>query len=69
MIFGAGAGSLAEEFVALGAPDFELRGDVLEEWVAILRSCWTEDEPQFEGRHYRFDPVHFNPARPAGSRS
>jgi probable F420-dependent oxidoreductase len=64
VIFGAGAGWFAEEFVALGAPDFELRGEVLEEWVAILRRCWTEDEPRFEGRHYRFDPVHFQP-RPA----
>ena len=64
VIFGAGAGWLAEEFVALGAPDFQLRGEVLEEWVAILRSCWTDDQPRFEGRHYRFDPVHFQP-RPA----
>jgi probable F420-dependent oxidoreductase len=64
LILGAGAGWLAEEFVALGAPDFALRSDVLEEWVAILRSCWTDDEPRFEGRHYRFDPIHFDP-RPA----
>ena len=61
VIFGAGAGWLAEEFVALDAPDFARRGEVLEEWIAIMRACWTEDEPHFEGRHYRFDPVHFHP--------
>jgi probable F420-dependent oxidoreductase len=61
LILGAGAGWLAEEFAALAAPDFELRGQVLEEWVAILRACWSDDEPRFEGRHYRFDPVHFQP--------
>ena len=64
VILGAGAGWLAEEFVALDAPGFEHRGEVLEEWVAILRRCWADDEPRFEGRHYRFDPVHFQP-RPA----
>jgi len=64
VILGAGAGWLAEEFAALEAPDFRSRGEVLEEWVAILRTCWTDDEPRFAGRHYRFDPVHFQP-RPA----
>jgi probable F420-dependent oxidoreductase len=66
VILGAGAGWLAEEFVALDAPDFAQRGAVLEEWVAILQSCWTDDEPRFEGNHYRFDPIHFQP-RPARS--
>ena len=61
VILGAGAGWLAEEFAALEAPDFGVRGEVLEEWVAILRECWTADEPRFDGRHYRFDPVHFQP--------
>jgi probable F420-dependent oxidoreductase len=64
LILGAGAGWLAEEFAALAAPDYHLRGEVLEEWIAIFRTCWAEDEPAFEGRHYRFDPVHFQP-RPA----
>jgi len=61
LILGAGAGWLAEEFTALEAPDFGARGEVLEEWVAIMRECWTTEEPRFDGRHYRFDPVHFQP--------
>ena len=66
LILGAGAGWLAEEFTALEAPDFGARGEVLEEWVAILRECWAAQEPRFDGRHYRFDPVHFQP-RPVRS--
>ena len=69
VIFGAGAGWLAEEFVALDAPDFQQRGEVLEEWVAILRSCWIDDEPRFEGRHYRFDPCTSSRGPPVRSRS
>jgi probable F420-dependent oxidoreductase len=64
VILGAGAGWLEEEFEALAAPDFAARGAVLEEWIAIMRACWAEDTPSFDGRHYRFDAVNFRP-RPA----
>ncbi len=37
---GLGAGWLAEEFEALGAP-FSRRGAQLTEWIAIARECWT----------------------------
>lgn len=49
---GVGAGWLREEFVALEA-NFERRGQVLEEWVGILRACWTGHPPEIEGVHYR----------------
>lgn len=64
---GVGAGWLAEEFAVLGAP-FAQRGPVLEEWLAIWRRVWSEREPGFEGRHYRFAPVRFEPkpVRPGG---
>jgi probable F420-dependent oxidoreductase len=61
VILGAGAGWLVEELEALQAPDAARRGEVLEEWIEIMRTCWTQDEPAFEGRYYRFDPVHFDP--------
>jgi probable F420-dependent oxidoreductase len=64
VILGAGTGWLREEFEVLGAPDFAARGEVLEEWIAIMRACWSEDTPRFEGRHYSFPPVNFRP-RPA----
>ncbi|WP_053225698.1 TIGR03619 family F420-dependent LLM class oxidoreductase [Solirubrobacter soli] len=37
---GVGAGWLAEEFAALNVP-FERRGARMDEWIAILRECWT----------------------------
>jgi probable F420-dependent oxidoreductase len=61
VILGAGTGWLREEFEALDAPDFAARGEVLEEWIAIMRACWSDDTPRFEGRHYRFEPVNFRP--------
>jgi probable F420-dependent oxidoreductase len=64
VILGAGAGWLAEEFTALAAPPFAERGAVLEEWVEILRACWSQPTPSHDGAHYAFAPVHFDP-RPA----
>jgi probable F420-dependent oxidoreductase len=37
---GVGAGWLAEEFAALNVP-FERRGARMDEWIAILRECWS----------------------------
>jgi probable F420-dependent oxidoreductase len=37
---GVGAGWLAEEFAALNVP-FAKRGERMDEWLAILRECWT----------------------------
>jgi probable F420-dependent oxidoreductase len=48
---GVGAGWLEEEFAALDVP-FESRGSRLEEWMALLRSCWTGTPEAFDGRHY-----------------
>ncbi|HZO97566.1 MAG TPA: TIGR03619 family F420-dependent LLM class oxidoreductase [Gaiellaceae bacterium] len=48
---GVGAGWLREEFEALGAP-FESRGARLEEWIGILRDCWTGAPPARSGGHY-----------------
>jgi probable F420-dependent oxidoreductase len=49
---GVGAGWLAEEFEALGVP-FGVRGARMEEWITLLRACWTGTPPPFEGEHYR----------------
>ncbi|MGE0068433.1 MAG: TIGR03619 family F420-dependent LLM class oxidoreductase [Solirubrobacterales bacterium] len=40
IVLGVGAGWLQGEFAALGVP-FAARGNRLEEWVEIMRSCWT----------------------------
>jgi probable F420-dependent oxidoreductase len=52
LVLGVGVGWLREEFEALGA-DFDARGAVLDEWLAIARRCWTGSVDPFEGRHYR----------------
>ncbi len=48
---GVGAGWLEEEFDALNVP-FESRGSRFEEWIALLRACWTGAPEPFTGRHY-----------------
>jgi probable F420-dependent oxidoreductase len=48
---GIGAGWLAEEFEALNVP-FGSRGSRMEEWIGLLRACWTGDPPAHNGRHY-----------------
>jgi probable F420-dependent oxidoreductase len=49
---GVGAGWLREEFEALGVP-FDSRGSRLDEWIGLLRACWTGRPPAHDGRHYR----------------
>lgn len=51
LVLGVGAGWLREEFEALGA-DFGSRGEVLDEWLAIARRCWSGKVEPFQGRHY-----------------
>ena|SRR5215472_5466910 len=58
---GVGVGWLREEFEALAA-DFGARGDLMDEWLTILRRLWTASSPTgFDGRHYRFAPLALRP--------
>jgi probable F420-dependent oxidoreductase len=52
VVLGIGAGWLAEEFEALGTP-YGTRGGRTNEWIALLRACWTGRPDAFEGEHYR----------------
>jgi probable F420-dependent oxidoreductase len=62
LVLGVGAGWLAEEFDALGAP-FSSRGKRFVEWLQLLRACWTGEPGPFEGEHYRLpEPVFCEPA-------
>jgi len=61
LVLGVGAGWLREEFEALGA-DYGSRGEILDEWLAIARRCWTGEVGPFEGRHYRLtEPIYCRP--------
>jgi probable F420-dependent oxidoreductase len=61
LILGAGTGWLREEFEAVGAPPFEERGAVTDEYLRVMRLAWTTDPTTFHGRYCRIDPVHALP--------
>jgi probable F420-dependent oxidoreductase len=62
LMLGVGVGWLREEFEALDA-DFAARGEVLDEWIEVMRACWTGSAGPFEGRHYRLPvAIHCRPA-------
>jgi probable F420-dependent oxidoreductase len=61
MVMGVGAGWLKEEFEAVGAPPFEERGRVTDEWLQAFKILWTEEAPSFEGRHVSFANISFLP--------
>jgi probable F420-dependent oxidoreductase len=54
---GVGVGWLREEFEALGAPDFDRRGAVSDEYLRIFNALWTQDPASYHGEFYRFDSV------------
>lgn len=58
---GIGAGWMKEEFEAIGAPPFEARGKVTDEYIAAFRELWTKDKPRFSGEFVKFDKITFAP--------
>ena len=59
---GVGVGWLREEFEALGAPDFDRRGQASDEYLRIWKLLWTECPASFAGEFYRFDSIRCLPA-------
>jgi probable F420-dependent oxidoreductase len=68
ILLGAGVGWLREEFEALGAPPFEERGAVTDEYLALMRQTWTTDPVTFRGRYVSVSQVHAlpKPMQPGG---
>ena len=60
LIFGAGAGWMKEEFQALNVP-IANHGPRMAEYLEVIRRCWTEDDPSFDGRYYKLGDVGFYP--------
>ena len=60
LILGAGIGWWAEEFEALGTP-FRDRGRRMDEYLEVIRQCWMEEHPRFNGRYYQLEDVGFFP--------
>jgi len=60
LIFGVGVGYLEPEFRALGVR-FETRGAVTDEYLAAIRTIWTERRPAHRGRFVAFEGVQAHP--------
>ena len=58
---GCGIGWMREEFIATGAPPFEERGAVSDEYIRAFKELWTSDKPTFEGKYCRFSDIDFLP--------
>jgi probable F420-dependent oxidoreductase len=63
---GVGIGWSAEEFAALGIP-FGRRGARTDEYIAAIRTVWSDDVASFRGEFAEFDSVRVNP-RPVRDR-
>ena len=59
-ILGIGSGWMKEEFEALGI-DFHRRGAMTDEAIQALRTLWSDGTSSFEGKHFKFGPLHSNP--------
>jgi probable F420-dependent oxidoreductase len=60
LIFGVGVGYLEPEFRALGV-ELKDHGPRSDDYLAVMRSIWSDERPGFEGRFFRFDGVNAFP--------
>ncbi|HEY3882516.1 MAG TPA: LLM class F420-dependent oxidoreductase [Trebonia sp.] len=67
LTLGVGIGWSAEEFAALGVP-FARRGARTAEYVAAMRTLWSDDVASFSGEFASFDRVRVNPKPVRGRR-
>lgn len=67
LTLGIGVGWSAEEFAALGVP-FERRGARTAEYVAALRTLWSQDIATFDGEFTRFSGIRVYPKPVRGRR-
>jgi probable F420-dependent oxidoreductase len=61
VIVGLGVGWMKEEFALLGAPRFEDRGRVTDEYIRAFRELWTQENPFFAGAYCNFSGLTFLP--------
>lgn len=57
VILGVGVGWLEEEFRALAAPPYAERGRVTDEYLRLMRECWTREPLEWKGRYYTMAEV------------
>ena len=61
LTIGCGTGWMKEEFEAIGAPVFEERGQVSNEYIGIFKELWTSENPSFSGKYSDFNGITFLP--------
>ena len=61
VILGLGVGWMKEEFQLLGAPGFEARGRVTDEYIKAFKELWTKENPAFRGDYCNFSNLTFLP--------
>ena len=57
LVVGVGVGWWPEEFEALAAPPFTERGAATDEYLRLMKTLWTQDDPRFDGKYYRIADV------------
>jgi probable F420-dependent oxidoreductase len=61
LIVGCGVGWMREEFEAIGAPPYDERGAVGDEYLQAFKELWTSEQPTFAGKYCQFANVAFAP--------
>ena len=67
MRLGIGVGWQEAEYEALGE-DFGRRGRLMDESIALLRSCWGDERVDATGERFRADAIAMEPKPPSGAR-
>ena len=57
---GVGVAVTKDEFENLGVP-FHKRGQIADEMLAAMRCLWTQDVPTYQGKHFAFSELRFEP--------
>jgi probable F420-dependent oxidoreductase len=60
VILGVGTGHLKQEFRALNAP-FAERGPATDEYIAIIKALWSNEEASFHGKYFQFEEMSVAP--------
>jgi probable F420-dependent oxidoreductase len=61
VILGIGVGWLEEEFQALASPPYAERGRVTDEYLRLMRECWTREPVRWKGRYYQMAEMSIMP--------
>ena len=59
-IVGLGVGYLRREFAIMGG-DHANRGEIANEMIEAMIELWSSDEPAYQGKHFQFDRIAFEP--------